>query len=118
EQALAVVAKIRRDVADLEAAVRRGVLRTWGCARPQALGKARVPARALIENGLRLRRLKTQRVGEIAVRRRVRRLDGEGPAKALDRLVDLARILEHAAEVVMESRVAGVDGKSTAQHVL
>ena len=81
EQTLTVIAKIRRDVADLEAAG-RNIGPPRRIERPHGHAEARVPAQALIENGARFQGLEIQGVGEIAVCGRILRIEFECLAKA------------------------------------
>ena len=118
EKSLAVVAKVRGDVTDVQASVGRQIAALVRREAAHRRGEARAPALAFRANGFGRRRLEAERVGEIAVRRRIAGIEIERAPKAVDRLIELARILEHVAEVVVQSGVAGIDCKSAAQHVL
>ena len=100
EQRLTMIAEIRRDIADAQPARGRRVVCVAACR--EFRGEAVIPPQALFAHRAGLQGLKAQRVREVAVRRRVARIEFRGLAEAVDRLIELTQILEHAAEVVMQ----------------
>src|ERR1700689_2339231 len=104
-----MIAKVRGHVAYVQASIRRElpgrVFRPPAHRRPEA----RVPTLAFGAHGLGPRRLEAERVRKIAMSRRIGGIDVERTPEAGDRLVELAGILEHVAEVVVKRRVARVD---------
>src|SRR5580692_6226047 len=113
-----MVAKIRRDVADSQAALGSPIIRVVSNRRQQSRGETLVPAPAFLEYRAPLRRLETECIREVARGHRIAWIELDGAAEAVDGGVEIARGLEHAAEVIEEGRVARVQLQASAEHRL
>src|ERR1035438_226265 len=111
-----MVAKIRRDVADSQAPPRRPIIRVAQSRREQSRREAVVPAPAFLEYRAPVRRLETECIREVAMGCRIAGIEFHGVAEAIDRCVEIAGVLEHAAEIVEEGAMTRVQLQAPAEH--
>lgn len=78
----------------------------------------RIPTRAHRKQRFRLQRLEGQRIRQIAVRDGIGGVRFERFAVALDRLIQPTHVLEHSAEIGMQSAILRIDPEALAQHFL
>src|ERR1019366_7188491 len=97
-----MITEVGRDIADAQAAQRRAIVGMAARLTARCAGKTLRPPQTFFENRLRLRRLETERIGEVAVSGRVARVEFQGSAEACDRRIELANVLEDAAQFVKE----------------
>src|ERR1019366_6218023 len=97
-----MITEVGRDIADAQAAQRRAIVGMAARLTARCAGKTRRPPQTFFENRLRLRRLETERIGEVAVSSRVARVEFQGSAEAGDCRIEFTNVLQHAAQIVME----------------